>query len=193
MEDVNASKLKSDEMAKQEATLKRQEETTRRINEKINNKNKANAIREENKAAKERIKLEERVTKEAKGLKAILGEISQYKIDIFGKSNSNIAKQSQALKEASKEAKKAQEEIKKINEEVSKSKRQMRELEVYKTKTFNKLDNAHFKGNLQTGEYLRLSKLTRELNAETENLSTAQKEISAHIQVAIDNKKISML
>ena len=102
-----------------------------------------------------------KVTDEAKNLKMVLSEIKNFKIDIFGSAKGHTAKQSQALKQAANESKKAQEQLKKMNDEIDKANKKMRELNVYKTKTFNSLDNAYSKGNIGIKEYIKLSKITR--------------------------------
>ena len=50
-----------------------------------------------------------------------------------------------------------------MNDEIDKANKKMRELNVYKTKTFNYLDNAYSKGNIGIKEYIKLSKITRDL------------------------------
>ena len=131
------------------------------------------------------------INNEAKKFEKTLKGVSNLKLNIFSDATRRIdfQKQTQQLNKLVSEIKKAESQIQSMNKQMADSSTKLRELEVYKSKSFNSLDNRYSKGDIGIDDYLRLSKMVRQLSVDTQDLGIQQKEISNYITITSDAQK----
>ena len=131
------------------------------------------------------------INNEAKKFEKTLKGVSNLKLNIFSDATRRIdfKQQTQELNKLVGEIKKAQGELNKITTQIQKAKSDSSSLNMWKEKSQQKLDNYYTKGQVNTDEYLRYSRIIKEIKADSEDLKNIQKQIAHNISLTVDKQR----